>query len=67
MVNKPKADGRGPNTDFSHICDTLSGSSGSSAINENGAVIGLYHHGIGGEYWNEKLRASDVKNQIPNA
>ena len=62
IVNKPMADVRGLNTDFSHICDTLSGSSESPVINENVAVIGLHHFGIGDEYWNEKLRDSDVKN-----
>lgn len=38
--------GRGDDTDFTHTCDTASGSSGSPVFNGDGAVVGLHHFGF---------------------
>ncbi len=47
-------DGRGEQTDFSHTCDTVGGSSGSPVLNESGQVVGLHHYGFGeGGEWEE--------------
>ena len=52
-------DGRTKNIDFSHRCDTLSGSSGAPIINlRNSKVVGLHHNGFSlmGK-WRSKNRA----------
>ena len=38
--------GRGPQTDFSHTCDTEGGSSGAPVFDTSGALVGLHHFGF---------------------
>ncbi|MEM8682554.1 MAG: serine protease, partial [Pseudomonadota bacterium] len=45
-VIDPIADGRVANSDFTHTCDTLGGSSGSPVIGADHRVVGLHHFGI---------------------
>jgi V8-like Glu-specific endopeptidase len=47
-------DGRAPETDFTHSCDTVGGSSGSPVFNSAGQLVGLHHYGFGeGGEWTE--------------
>lgn len=49
-------DGRGSHTDFTHSCDTESGSSGAPVFSEEGKVVGLHHFGFaddGPSTWTE--------------
>lgn len=66
-VSKAVANGRAPDSDFSHLCDTLGGSSGSPVINQEGKVVGLHHYGFDeGIFWNKNraVRGSFVKKAI---
>ncbi|MGX9574298.1 trypsin-like serine peptidase [Mesorhizobium sp. f-mel] len=55
-VMASQVDGRGPETDFTHTCDTAGGSSGSPVFNAQGRLIGLHHYGFAEghiEEWDE--------------
>lgn len=39
-------DGRGPETDFTHTCDTAGGSSGAPVFDQEGRLVGLHHYGF---------------------
>lgn len=39
-------DGRGPETDFTHTCDTAGGSSGAPVFDLQGRLVGLHHYGF---------------------
>ena len=55
-------DGRAAETDFTHSCDTVGGSSGSPIFNANGEVIGLHHYGFNeGGPWAENRGVRMVK------
>lgn len=59
--------GRACETDFTHTCDTVGGSSGSPVFNEVGQVIGLHHYGFGtGGEWNENraIRMSQIVDHL---
>ncbi|MGB2200275.1 MAG: trypsin-like serine peptidase [Pseudooceanicola atlanticus] len=44
--------GRGPETDFTHTCDTAGGSSGAPIFDVTGRLVGLHHFGFqDGEAW----------------
>lgn len=47
-------DGRTSESDFTHSCDTVGGSSGSPVFDDSGKVVGLHHYGFaeGGD-WSE--------------
>lgn len=46
--------GRAADTDFTHSCDTVGGSSGAPILNADGQVIGLHHYGFKeGGAWTE--------------
>ncbi len=57
--------GRGEETDFTHTCDTVGGSSGSPVFNEAGQVIGIHHYGFKeipeDEEWKENRAIRMVK------
>ena len=38
--------GRAPDTDFTHTCDTASGSSGAPILNASGQLVGVHHYGF---------------------
>lgn len=40
------AEGRKPDFDFTHTCDTAGGSSGSPVFNSDGELVGLHHYGF---------------------
>lgn len=47
-------DGRAAETDFTHSCDTVGGSSGAPVFNSAGQIVGLHHYGFGeGGEWTE--------------
>lgn len=63
-VIEPVEHGRAKDSDFSHSCDTMHGSSGSPVLNEKGEIVGLHHYGFAeGVYWNQNraIRAEYVK------
>lgn len=63
-VVEPVADGRAEGSDFSHLCDTYGGSSGSPILNAEGRVVGLHHFGFAeGPYWNSNraVRISKIR------
>ena len=57
--------GRAPETDFTHTCDTIGGSSGSPLFDDTGKLIGLHHYGYGevgeDETWTENRAVRMVK------
>ncbi|MQX62305.1 trypsin-like serine protease [Sinorhizobium meliloti] len=54
LISALPVDGRASQTDFSHSCDTVGGSSGSPIFNASGDIIGLHHYGFGEDGdWNE--------------
>ena len=60
-AGKVPVDGRGQDTDFTHTCDTVGGSSGSPVFDESGKVVGLHHYGFkDGGTWTEN-RAIRIK------
>ena len=53
-VDLVPVDGRGTETDFTHSCDTVGGSSGAPVFNSAGQIVGLHHYGFGeGGEWTE--------------
>ncbi len=49
-------DGRAPETDFSHTCDTAKGSSGAPVFDLDGRLVGIHHFGFAdspSEIWTE--------------
>ena len=73
LIAQLPVDGLAPDSDFSHSCDTLGGSSGSPVFNEAGMLVGLHHYGFAeGGSWSEnrairvskiiaELAASDIR------
>jgi hypothetical protein len=56
-------DGFAPETDFSHSCDTMGGSSGSPVFTDDGILVGLHHYGFAeGGIWsdNRAIRMSRI-------
>ena len=45
MIESPVS-GRAPNSDFTHTCDTASGSSGAPILNAAGQLVGVHHFGF---------------------
>ena len=65
-VAGPKLDGRGTDTDFGHVCDTMGGSSGSPVLSEDHKVVGLHHFGVGqAQFWNKNraVRAELIQDE----
>lgn len=55
-VAAPVVEGRAPETDFTHTCDTAGGSSGSPVFNADGVWVGVHHFGFAdsdGAVWTE--------------
>lgn len=54
LIAQLPVDGLAPESDFSHSCDTLGGSSGSPVFNEAGVLVGLHHYGFAeGGTWSD--------------
>jgi V8-like Glu-specific endopeptidase len=49
MAMTNPVDGRGPETDFTHTCDTAGGSSGAPVFDQEGRLVGLHHYGFAEE------------------
>ena len=63
-VTDAVAEGRAPESDFAHVCDTYGGSSGAPVLDEAGQVVGLHHYGFGSRlYWtkNRAIRISKIR------
>ncbi len=64
-VDQPAVKGRGADvTDFSHTCDTVSGSSGSPVFDKDHHVVGLHHLGFSAGEWAAVNRAVQIS-RIP--
>ncbi len=51
-AGETRIEGRGPDTDFTHTCDTAGGSSGAPIFDLDGHLVGLHHFGFqDGESW----------------
>lgn len=67
MIAELPVDGLAPDSDFSHSCDTLGGSSGSPVFNEAGILVGLHHYGFAeGGSWSENraIRISKIIGEL---
>jgi len=60
-VSTLDAPGRAEHTDFGHLCDTMSGSSGSPVLDAALKVVGLHHYGFATDRWSAENRAVRIR------